>query len=85
MPTEHDKNSEAPSYDWVVHTYSVPAGELSRYSVEGDPHTEMDIATYVEGQARDETIQHVEKIKREIVLGETRLIATCPWGNPLAN
>jgi len=44
-----------------------------------------DIATYVEGQARDETIQSVEKIKREIVLGETRLIATCPWGNPLAN
>ncbi len=25
----------------------------------------------VEGQARDETVQHVEKIKREIVLGDT--------------
>ncbi len=54
----------------VVHTHPVPAGELSRYSVDCDPHSEMDIANYVHGQARDETVQHVERIKQEIVLGE---------------
>lgn len=45
-------------------------GELSRYSVEGDPHAETDIANYVHGQAPDETVQHVERVKREVVLGE---------------
>ncbi len=30
----------------------------------------MDIANYVHGQARDETVQHVEKVKQEVVLGE---------------
>lgn len=54
----------------VVHTHPVPAGELSRYSVDGDPHSEMDIANYMLGQARDEIVQHVEKVKQEIVLGE---------------
>ena len=48
----------------------VPAGELSRYSVEGDPHSESDIANYVNGQALDQTVLHVEKIKEAIVLGE---------------
>jgi predicted Zn-ribbon and HTH transcriptional regulator len=47
----------------------VPAEELERYRVDADPHSERDIANYVEGQARDETVQHVEKIKREIILG----------------
>lgn len=55
----------------VVHTHPVPAGELERYSIDSDPHSEMDIARYVEGQARDESIQHVERIKTEIVLGDT--------------
>jgi hypothetical protein len=35
----------------VVHTHPVPPGELDRYSINSDPHSEMDIATYVEGQA----------------------------------
>jgi hypothetical protein len=43
---------------------------LSRYSVEGDPHADTDIANYVYGQAPDETVQHVERVKREVVLGE---------------
>ncbi len=54
----------------VVHEHPVPPGELDRYAVDSDPHSEMDIARYVEGQAPDETVQHVEKIKREIVLGD---------------
>lgn len=54
----------------VVHDHPVPPGELGRYSVDRDPHSELDIANYVEGQARDESVQHVERIKREVVLGD---------------
>lgn len=54
----------------TVHAHSVPADELSRYSVESDLHAERDIANYVAGQAPDETVQHVERIKKEIVLGD---------------
>ena len=68
MSNEGEKTPLAD--ECVVHTHPVPAGELSRYSVDGDPHSEMDIANYVHGQARDETVQHVERIKQEIVLGE---------------
>lgn len=53
----------------IVPSHPVPAGELTRYSVDSDAHSEMDIARYVEGQARDETVQHVERIKQEIVSG----------------
>lgn len=49
--------------------HPLPARKLSQYSVDGDPHNENDIASYVHGQARDETVQHVEKIKEEFVLG----------------
>lgn len=66
-----EEEKEAPIHDeCVVHTHPLPASELDRYSVDSDAHSEMDIASYVEGQARDETVQHVERIKREIVLGE---------------
>ena len=66
-----NEGEKAPLADeCVVHTHPVPAGELSRYSVDGDPHSEKDIANYVHGQAKDETVQHVERIKQEIVLGE---------------
>lgn len=53
----------------VVHEHPVPPGELDRYAVDSDPHSEMDIVRYVESHAPDETVQHIEKIKREIVLG----------------
>lgn len=55
----------------TIHSHPVPADELSRYSVESDLHAERDIANYVEGQAPDEVVQHVERIKKEIVLGDT--------------
>ena len=54
----------------VTHDHPVPPGELDRYAVDCDPHSEMDIARYVEHEAQDETVQHVERIKREVVLGE---------------
>lgn len=56
--------------DCIVHDHPVPPNELGRYSVVRDPHAEKDIADYVHGQARDETVQHVELVKREIVLGD---------------
>lgn len=50
--------------------HPVPARKLSQYSVDSDSHSENDIADYVHGQASDETVQHVERIKQEVVLGE---------------
>lgn len=69
METGQDETSDEPS-ECTLHTHPVPAGELSRYSVEGDPHAEEDIRSYVQGQARDEVVQHVEHVKREVVLGQ---------------
>ncbi|RPJ53669.1 MAG: hypothetical protein EHM23_30515 [Acidobacteria bacterium] len=57
--------------DCVVPFHPVPPDELVRYSVMRDPHSERDIAGYVEGQARDETVLHVEKVKQEVVVGDT--------------
>jgi hypothetical protein len=54
----------------IVPSHPVPAQELPRYSMSRDPHSEQDIANYVEGEALDETVLHVEKIKQEIVLGD---------------
>jgi hypothetical protein len=62
--------SAKPESDCVVNDHPVPPSELGRYSVDRDPHSEQDIASYVEGQARDETVQHVERVKREVVLGD---------------
>ena len=54
----------------VIHEHPVPARELSKYAVDNDPHSERDIADYVHGQARDETVQYVERVKYEVVLGD---------------
>jgi hypothetical protein len=61
---------EKPTNECVVHDHPVPPSELGRYSVDRDPHSERDIASYVEIQAAGETVQHVERVKREIVLGD---------------
>jgi len=66
---ETGESNDDPS-ECTVHTHPVPAEELSRYSVERDPYAERDIASHVEGQAPDESVQHVERVKREAVLGE---------------
>jgi hypothetical protein len=54
----------------VVHDHPVPPGVLRRYSPERDPDSEQDVTRYVEGQANDELVQQVERIKVEYVLGE---------------
>lgn len=56
--------------DCVVHDHPVPPREIKRYSAIRDPDAEQDIANYVHGQARDETVQHVEKVKTECVMGD---------------
>lgn len=68
MRKSDSKNEEKD--ECIVHSHPVPAEDLWRYSPERDPHCELDIAGYVEGQAHDETVQNVEKIKQEIVLGD---------------
>jgi hypothetical protein len=50
--------------------HPIPPELLGRYSVERDPFAESDIAEYVQTQARDEKVQHVECIKREVVMGD---------------
>jgi hypothetical protein len=60
----------ADNSDSVIPSHAVPAEELARYSVERDPHREKDIADYVESQARDESVEHVERVKEEVVLGD---------------
>lgn len=50
--------------------HPVPAEHLRRYSVERDPFAERDIADYVHSQARDQAVSHVERVKREVILGE---------------
>lgn len=55
----------------IVPSHPVPAEVLAQYSVDRDPHSEQDISNYVEGQAHDEVVQHVEKVKQEVVLSAT--------------
>jgi hypothetical protein len=66
------ENEKSPAeYECIQHDHPVPAQELARYSVGRDPHSEMDIANYVHGQAPDENVLHAERIKEEIVLGDS--------------
>lgn len=68
---ENKKQKATPEGDkCVVHAHRVPAGELGRYRIDSDPHSELDIARYVEVEAPDQSVQHVERLKTEIVLGD---------------
>jgi hypothetical protein len=62
--------SESGERSDCIVQHSPPPEEIGKYSTVRDPASEDDIAQYVQGQARDETIQHVEKIKTEYVLGD---------------
>ncbi len=64
--SDHSNNQD----DCAVHSHPVPASELAAYTVDRDVHCEQDIARYVEIEANGEEIQHVEKIKQEVVLGD---------------
>lgn len=56
--------------DCVVHQHPVPPEEIAYYSPTRDAAAEQDIANYVHGQARDETVKHVERLKTEHVMGD---------------
>jgi hypothetical protein len=49
--------------------HPMPPDQLGRYSPERDYYAEKDIADYVISQARDETVQNVERVKTEYVVG----------------
>ena len=61
---------ETPADQCVVHDHPVPPEEVGRYSVERDPAAEQDIANYVHGQAPDKSVQHVERVKAEYIMGD---------------
>lgn len=69
MNSGNDPHS-SPDTECVVHDHPVPPEEVGRYSVERDSAAEQDIANYVHGQAKDETVQHVERIKTEYIMGD---------------
>ena len=50
--------------------HPIPPELLHLYSVDRDPFAEQDIADYVHSQARDEIVSHVERVKREVVMGD---------------
>jgi len=57
--------------DDCIHTHPISPEEISRYSVTRDSESENDIANYVHGQAPDEDVLHVEKVKTEYIIGES--------------
>jgi hypothetical protein len=63
-----DTSDEKPGE--CIHTHPLPPEQIARYSPTRDPDSETDIARYVEVEAQDETVKHVEKVKTEYVLGD---------------
>jgi hypothetical protein len=49
--------------------HPLPPDQLGRYSPDRDYYAEKDIADYVMSQAHDETVQNVERVKTEYVMG----------------
>lgn len=62
-----DDNPE--SDECIVHDHPVPPEEMWRYSPDRDPHEEQGIINYMNGQAPDEKVLHVERVRAEHVLG----------------
>ncbi len=50
--------------------HPLPPDQLGRYSPARDFYAENDIAEYVQTEARDETVQNVERVKTEYVMGD---------------
>lgn len=66
MPNK-DKNKDPEE---GFHPEPIPFGELWKYTLDRDLHSQTDIKDYVEGQAKDEKVEHVERVKEEVILGE---------------
>jgi hypothetical protein len=68
---EPAKYDDAPGNNGcVVHDHPLPPELIGRYSPERDPDAEQEIGRYVETEASDETVQHVERVKTEYITGE---------------
>jgi hypothetical protein len=65
-----DRSDEAVEGDCTLPPDDpVPADQLGQYSPECDYGAEREIARYVEREAPDEAVQHVERVKVEYVMG----------------
>jgi len=69
-----NSDDEGVNSECVVAQHTVPSEIIRRYSPSRDPHSEADIARYVEIEADGERVKHVEKVKEEIVFGEAHEI-----------
>jgi hypothetical protein len=69
-PSEAQPSEAQADTDDCIIAHPIPPAEVGRYSVIRDPDAEQDIANYVHGQAADETVQHVEKVKTEYIMGD---------------
>jgi hypothetical protein len=70
MSENDQKYEEGETKACEVGSISLPEEFVGRYSPDRDTASEKDIARYVEIEARDETVKHVELIKTEFVLGD---------------
>jgi hypothetical protein len=71
MTSDTNEDNEPPKGECVLPPETpIPAELLRRYSIERDPFAEQDIADYVLSQAHDEEVRHVERVKREVVMGD---------------
>jgi hypothetical protein len=62
--------SEVPEGDCTLPPdHPIPADQLGRYSPKRDYNAETQIADYVAREARDEIVQHVERVTVEYVMG----------------
>ena len=61
-----DDNTE--SDECIIHDHPVPPEEMWRYSPDRDPDAEQGIINYMNGQAPDEEVLHVERVRTEHVL-----------------
>jgi hypothetical protein len=70
MADKEPDSQEPESSECVIPGPEIPAHELHKYMSESDQHSAQDIARYVEIEASDEVVLHVEKVKSEVVLGD---------------
>lgn len=52
------------------HIHPLPPDQLGMYSPTRDYYSEKDISNYLNGQAPDEIVQNVERVKTEFVMGQ---------------
>jgi hypothetical protein len=70
MSDDKENRAEQKDSECVVPGPAIPPSELHKYLSESDPHSAQDISRYVELEASDEKVLHVEKVKSEVILGD---------------